>query len=178
MTPIEDRLLGFVLGVLTGWVAYWLLQRLKGKRPSPQGPRRDDLADAFAPVAPKPAEVGQSESLSAVEVTAHVRVVDVTAARAAGFNIRHMDDLTVLEGIGPKIADLLHSNGIGSFAELAVQPVEDLVEILDRGGANFRLANPQTWPEQARLAAGNHWKELKRMQREMIGGLPPAEPGA
>ena len=176
MTPIEDRLLGFVLGVITGWVAHWLLQRLRGKRPAPQPPRRDDLADAFAPVAPAPAS--EPESLSAVEVTAHVRVVDVTAARAAGFNIRHMDDLTVIEGIGPKIADLLHSNGIGSFAELAVQPVEDLVAILDRGGANFRLANPGTWPEQARLAAGNHWKELKRMQREMIGGLPPAEPGA
>ena len=178
MTPIEDRLLGFVLGVITGWVAHWLLQRLRGKRASPQPPRRDDLADAFAPVAPAPARASEPESLSAVEVTAHVRVVDVTAARAAGFNIRHMDDLTVIEGIGPKIADLLHANGIGSFAELAVQPVEDLVAILDRGGANFRLANPGTWPEQARLAAGNHWKELKRMQREMIGGLPPAEPGA
>lgn len=170
MTPIEDRLLGFVLGVLTGWVAHWLLQRWRGRR-RPVADRHPDLADAFAPV---PAPAAEPVGLSASEVAAHVRVVDVAAARAAGFNIRHMDDLTVIEGIGPRIADLLQSNGIGSFAELAQQRVEDLVAILDAGGASFRLANPQTWPEQSRLAADNHWKDLKRMQRDMIGGLPSA----
>lgn len=174
MTPIEDRLLGFVLGVLTGWVAHWLLQRWRGRRTPPVA-RREGLADAFAPVPPPAAEPA---GLSASEISAHVRVVDVTAARAAGFNIRHMDDLTILEGIGPKIDDLLHANGIDSFADLAVQRVEDLVAILDRGGANFRLANPESWPRQAQLAADNQWKDLKHLQREMIGGLPPAEPRA
>lgn len=172
MTPIEDRLLGFVLGVLTGWVAHWLLQRWRA-RPRPAIERHPDLADAFAPT---PAPVPDAVGLSASEVSAHVRVVDVASARAAGFNIRHMDDLTVIEGIGPRIADLLQSNGIGSFAELAQQRVEDLVAILDAGGASFRLANPQTWPVQARLAADNLWKDLKSMQREMIGGLPAVEP--
>ena len=62
--------------------------------------------------------------------------------------------------------------------ELGAQRVETLVDILDRGGASFRLANPESWPLQAQLAADNQWKELKRLQREMIGGLPPAEPQA
>jgi predicted flap endonuclease-1-like 5' DNA nuclease len=172
MSPIEDRLLGFVLGVLTGWVAHWLLQRWRGRRP-PQVVHREGLADAFGPVVP-PATA--PAVLSAIEVSAHVRVVDVGAARAAGFNIRHMDDLTIIEGIGPKIDDLLHANGIVSFADLAVQRVEDLVAILDRAGASFRLANPDSWPRQAQLAADNQWTDLKRLQRDMIGGLPPAEP--
>lgn len=177
MTPIEDRLLGFVLGVLTGWVAHWLLQRWRGrKRPAVE--HHADLADAFTPVAPLRAEAEEPAALSASDVSAHVRVVDVAAARAAGFNIRHMDDLTIIEGIGPKIGDLLHAGGIRSFAELGAQRVETLVDILDRGGASFRLANPESWPLQAQLAADNQWKELKRLQREMIGGLPPAEPQA
>jgi predicted flap endonuclease-1-like 5' DNA nuclease len=58
------------------------------------------------------------------------------------------DDLKKISGIGPKIAGVLQDAGITTFTQLAeMQPVE-IKEVLDK--ANIRLANPETWPEQAR----------------------------
>jgi predicted flap endonuclease-1-like 5' DNA nuclease len=100
------------------------------------------------------------------------RVIDVGAARAAGFNLKHDDDLAIIEGIGPKINDLLHANGIKSFAELSRASVPELLEILERGGPHFQLANPGSWARQAALASENRWAELKRLQEELISGKP------
>ncbi|MFI4970845.1 MAG: hypothetical protein ACHP7D_11620, partial [Lysobacterales bacterium] len=100
----------------------------------------------------------------------HARHVDVSAARAAGFNMRHADDLAIIEGIGPKTVELLHANGIDRFVQVASLQVGDLLDILERGGPNFRLADPANWAQQARLASENRWADLKQLQREMLDG--------
>ena len=41
-----------------------------------------------------------------------VQLTDVNAARAAGFDIKRPDDLEIIEGIGPKIAELFYQLGI------------------------------------------------------------------
>jgi hypothetical protein len=61
------------------------------------------------------------------------------------------DDLKLIEGIGPKISSLLDEAGISTFAALAESDAGLLNEILKN--ANTSLANPETWPEQAHLAA-------------------------
>ena len=43
--------------------------------------------------------------------------IDLKAAKAAGLAIKMDTDFTVIEGIGPKINDLIHAGGIRSFAE-------------------------------------------------------------
>lgn len=43
--------------------------------------------------------------------------------------------------------------------------------ILDKGGARYRIANPSTWAKQAKLAANNKWKELKKLQDDLSGGV-------
>ena len=78
------------------------------------------------------------------------------------------DDLEKIEGIGPKTSALLQENGIFSFQDLAETDVEKLKAILE--AANFRLGNPETWPEQAKLAAEGKWDELEKLQDELIGG--------
>jgi Helix-hairpin-helix domain len=80
------------------------------------------------------------------------------------------DDLTEIEGIGPKIAGLLAASGIGSFSRLAKSRIEDLQRILEAGGAHFRLADPATWPEQAKLAAASDWAGLRDLQGQLRGG--------
>ncbi len=51
------------------------------------------------------------------------------------------DDLTKIEGIGPKIAGLMKESGVATFAVMAATSVERLQEILE--GADFRaLPNP------------------------------------
>jgi large subunit ribosomal protein L30 len=78
------------------------------------------------------------------------------------------DDLEVIEGIGPKIAGVLRDAGINSFAELAATDTERLAEILQ--DANIRLASPETWAEQAGLAAAGDHEGLKQLQERLKGG--------
>ena len=61
------------------------------------------------------------------------------------------DDLTRIEGIGPKVQACLRSAGITTFAGLAAKTSTQLKGILRQAGVY--MANPQTWPEQAKLAA-------------------------
>lgn len=80
------------------------------------------------------------------------------------------DNLKRIEGIGPKISTLLNSAGITTFAELAETDVRRLHQILEEAGPRYQLANPETWPEQARLAAGGDWTALNALQEELRGG--------
>lgn len=96
---------------------------------------------------------------------------DLAAAKAAGFTIKKADDLTVIEGIGPKINDLFKENGVKTFAQLAQQTVPQMRAILDKGGARYRIANPATWAQQSALAADNKWAALKTLQDELSGGV-------
>ncbi len=78
------------------------------------------------------------------------------------------DDLTIVEGIGPKINSLLHEAGIRTFFQLAEATPERLEEVLREAG--LRLANPETWPEQARLASEAEWSKLESYQKRLKGG--------
>ncbi|HKK40679.1 MAG TPA: 50S ribosomal protein L21 [Cryomorphaceae bacterium] len=81
------------------------------------------------------------------------------------------DDLTKVEGIGPKIAELLNSSGIKSYKDLANTSVEKLNELLSEEGGAYASHNPETWPEQAQLAADGKFDELKEWQDKLEGGV-------
>lgn len=83
---------------------------------------------------------------------------------------RHADDLTKVEGIGPKISDLLQAAGISSFATLSEAPVQSLKQVLAKGGQHFAMHDPSTWPEQAALAARGDWDQLSALQDALQGG--------
>lgn len=80
------------------------------------------------------------------------------------------NDLKAIEGIGPKIETLLQSAGIDSWRKLAGTSSDTIKEILNKGGSNFSLADPETWPKQAGLAADGKWKELFELQDILKGG--------
>jgi predicted flap endonuclease-1-like 5' DNA nuclease len=92
-------------------------------------------------------------------------------AAAAAVTAMAPDDLELIEGIGPKIATLLKQNGITSFVQLADCDVADLRRILDQGGRRFQVANPGTWPQQARLIATGQWDALKELQDRLASGV-------
>ncbi|MES2636139.1 MAG: hypothetical protein V4605_02355, partial [Pseudomonadota bacterium] len=62
-------------------------------------------------------------------------------------------------------------NDVKTFVQLAELTVPQMREILDKGGARFRIANPSTWAKQAKLASANKWAELKKLQDELSGGV-------
>lgn len=79
------------------------------------------------------------------------------------------DDLTKVEGIGPKIAETLVAGWIATYADLAKTDASAITEIIkDVAGSH----TPDTWPQQAQMAADGKWDELKKWQDELNGGKP------
>jgi predicted flap endonuclease-1-like 5' DNA nuclease len=80
------------------------------------------------------------------------------------------DDLTLIEGIGPKISRVLRKAGIRTFKELGESSSLRLTQILSEAGIPLGLANPETWPEQARLAAEGRWEDFEALKAQLYRG--------
>jgi large subunit ribosomal protein L17 len=105
-------------------------------------------------------EVLSTES-PVVEEAAAEEVKEKASAKA--------DNLTKIEGIGPKIAETLTAAGIVTFADVAASTPEKISEII----AGVRGSHvTDTWPRQAQMAADGQWDELKKWQDELDGGKP------
>ena len=75
-----------------------------------------------------------------------------------------------IEGIGPKIEQLLNKGGIKTFKQLAVAKQTKLRKILDDAGSRFRMHDPGSWPKQSNLAAKGEWNKLEKLQDKLQGG--------
>ena len=78
------------------------------------------------------------------------------------------DDLKKIEGIGPKISQALAESGVDTYRKLARMKAEDIKSILEEKGV--RIGFPETWPEQANLAALGDWEGLMKLQESLKGG--------
>lgn len=120
-------------------------------------------------VAEKPAEEVKAEPVAeamveeAPVVEESTPVVEAVASDAA-------DDLKKIEGIGPKISQILTEAGIPTFEALSKADPEKLREILENAGSRYKMFDPTTWPEQAKLAASGEWDKLKKLQDDLDGG--------
>lgn len=156
---VPAGLLGaFLLGLLLGW---WLgsrklhdrLDRLERKWRLKLAGRREELASCR-----KDLETCREECVRLGEAAA------VAPAAATDH------DLTRIEGIGPKIQEMLRAAGIDTWAQLADAEEATLRSILDAAGTRFRVHDPATWPQQAALAAEGAWDDLRELQGRLKGG--------
>ncbi|NRD24488.1 hypothetical protein HNV10_14610 [Winogradskyella litoriviva] len=92
------------------------------------------------------------------------------AAKAVFGKKIKQDDLTVVEGIGPKIKELFHNHDVKTWKALSECTVEKCQSVLDSGGERYRVHKPGTWPKQAKLAYEGKWEELSKWQDELDGG--------
>lgn len=79
------------------------------------------------------------------------------------------DDLTQIEGIGPKYAEILTGAGITSFAQVAALSEDEIITVIRSNGGR-KSASMGTWAEQAKLAAAGNWDGLAKLQDELSGG--------
>jgi hypothetical protein len=79
-------------------------------------------------------------------------------------------DLKIVEGIGPKIEELLKANGVTTWQILAHTPADRLKSILTLGGERFQMHDPSSWPDQISLALEGRWDELADFQTLIPGG--------
>lgn len=91
-------------------------------------------------------------------------------SKPAKVSDKKADDLTIVEGIGPKVKEIFNNEGILTFADLASKTAEELKNILTPHGGRYASMTPDTWPKQAQLAAEGKWEELKVWQDELNGG--------
>ena len=70
------------------------------------------------------------------------------------------NDLKKIDGIGPKMEEVLNEAGITSFAQLAESSIEDLEKVLEAAGTTYKRFNPTPWIEQAKYAVVGDWEGL------------------
>lgn len=80
------------------------------------------------------------------------------------------DDFKVIEGIGPKIEEILNREGIHTFEQLMETSVLRMAGILKKAGPRFQLHDPSSWPDQAGLAKDQKWEELEKLKIKLISG--------
>jgi len=77
------------------------------------------------------------------------------------------DDLTKIDGIGKKIAELLVEANITTFKALADAPLNTLQVILKLAGSRYKSYDPSLWLEQAKTLA-DKTKAKKQLSMEEL----------
>jgi predicted flap endonuclease-1-like 5' DNA nuclease len=177
--------LSFFIGAFAGWVVEWFIDVLYWRRKYARSNEieaqlRAELADAQEDINALRARLSRPD-LPTTRVPGAAEIGAVPAAAMVGAGVAAAatvaeDDLTIIEGIGPKIAKLLNQHGIHTFAELADTDVESLRVILRDGGAGFQMADPTSWPRQAKLAANRDWVKLTALKQQLVGGVRRPSP--
>jgi len=81
------------------------------------------------------------------------------------------DDLTKIEGVGPKAAEALTNAGMGTYADIAKGDANKIKEVLTEASSRMAHLDPTSWPKQAQMAADGKWDELKVWQDNTKGGV-------
>ncbi len=136
--------IGFAVGLILAWI-YWLERQDQPSHPSPS-----QIAAERITLEPDELAIAEDEPFLAAEPEPEP------------------DDLTLVEGIGPKMSSVLDEAGITTFHQLASSEPEMLKQLLRDHGLQF--ADPTTWPEQAALAAVGAWGALEELQQELSRG--------
>ncbi len=136
----------FFLMVFLGW---WVSN--KGLLKKEEEPRAVEHGDHAA----------HAQHVEQVERVQHIEPA-VIAQKSA------VDDLTILEGIGPKVARVLAGMGITTFADLALADYAKIKAGLYAAG--YKYMDPAGWIEQAALAAKGDMEGLKKLQDSLKGG--------
>lgn len=104
---------------------------------------------------------------SAIEVTAKATpLVSSPMTKKPTVTKTTSQDLKVIEGIGPKLEQLLNEAGYTNYTEVANAKSADLQKVLDKAGTRYRMHNPKSWPAQAKMAEAGKIEELKKWQAD------------
>jgi predicted flap endonuclease-1-like 5' DNA nuclease len=95
----------------------------------------------------------------------------IEGSRSLGVPVEY-NDFTLVEGIGPRIAQLLQERGLTTWWALANADVELLRSVLAEAGPKFQIHDPRAWPQQARLLANGQWDKFATLAAALRHGHP------
>lgn len=85
------------------------------------------------------------------------------------------DNLQIIEGIGPKMDELLKSFGLSTWSDIANADALDIKKKLEDANSKYRIIDPSSWPEQAKLANEQKWDKLIEYQKSLSSGKEGSE---
>jgi predicted flap endonuclease-1-like 5' DNA nuclease len=122
---------------------------------------------AFRPVLPSAEQLKSAQAQMKSAATSASAAAAAVAPKVAPLPV--VDELTKIEGIGPKTADALKAAGVTSYGQLAAMTPDQIRAVLSKAGLS---GDPGTWPKQAQMAAAGQWDVLKTYQDTLDGGKP------
>lgn len=188
-------LLPFLLGLGLGWL-FWaryksivkdseskisdlnLLVKSMEKHIETVNKSKSDLEENMEYLRQQLRKCQESKVGNAIKLTPTSKDVNLSSSTSSSLpNLRSSNEkwnsaignnnLQIIEGIGPKMEEILKENGILDFTALKSLSQQDLNDILNKYGEKYRLINPNTWPQQATLAADKKWEELIALQKHL-----------
>ncbi len=160
-------LIPLLVGAISALLGYLLGKLLGG------GSNHDDCNDRIARLEAdlKACRAAKSTNVaSSFAATTSALAFNADAAKSVFGKRVKENDLTIVEGIGPKISELFNNHGINTWKELSEAALETCQRVLDNGGENYKIHDPGTWAEQAKMAYEGRWAELLKWQDELDGG--------
>ncbi len=168
-----------ILSSVTSAVAEGLAERKSEKQEEKQeeAPKAEAKVEATKEVVVEEAPVVEDKKVAAKEAKteAEAPAAEKEEVKEAKKETKKAapkaDDLTKIEGIGPKAAEALVGSGLNTYAELAKADAEKVKEILTEASSRMAHLDPTSWPKQAKMAADGKWDELKEWQENAKGGV-------
>lgn len=85
-----------------------------------------------------------------VKETKKVVIETVKAAEETAQKVqKKITDLKTINGIGPKLEEILNEAGIQSLGDLVTTPLEKLNDVLEAAGPRYKAFSPEDWKKQA-----------------------------
>ncbi len=143
--------------------------------PEPVAPKVEAAPVAAAPVAapvaeaPKPEALVSSEPVAATTPITTNTVPDAIQETPSQTVFPSVDDLVIIEGIGPRRAEALVAAGITTFAQLAKTDKSKLEEIMTGAGLSLE-PGIETWPMQADLLAKGDMTAFNALTVRLVAG--------
>lgn len=170
LVGIISAILGYLLGKLSGGGNHDDCNERLGKLQTELDACKLNKVSLEGDLKSTKASLVSSLASASTEATVTLIPFDAAAAKAVfGKKIKE-NDLTVVEGIGPKIQELFHNHDVKTWKALSECTIDKCQSVLNSGGDRYKIHKPGTWPKQAKMAYEGKWEALAKWQDELDGG--------
>lgn len=162
-------LLWMFLAFLLGWI----LRKLFGGEPACDCDcceRLEALKSRYATLEKKYHQLNLSKEK--VRTTSPVATsLGATVLTGSPYTKLKENNLQIIEGIGPKMDEVLKKHSLGTWTDLAGSTASELRILLDKENPKrYKIIDPSTWSDQAQLAVNGKWEALIAMQKNLDTG--------
>ena len=174
-----SKSIDLIMESVTSAVAEGLAERKAEKQADAEGAAEQTAAKAETPAKKTEAKETVKETKETVEAAPVAEApkvkeeapVEEKKKAAPKKEAAKADDLTKIEGIGPKGAEALVNAGIDTFDKLSKSKPEAIKDILTEASSRMAHLDPTSWPKQAKMAADGDWDKLKDWQDKAKAGV-------